>query len=274
MQMTVATTEDPDEALARAWKFLASDPVRHNLILTLLQTRIATGEAGRYWTVRSGGRVAGVVVQSPLDFRATLTPMGEEAVVAVARAIASDGIRLPGINAEAAAAACFAGTWAEVAKTPATPFNGQRIYEMKVLDPPLGVAGTPRQAGSPDRNLLLGWFDTFRAEVAEDPRPNAEAVDRRLAAGQVWLWEDCGATSMAVVTAPVEGVVRVQAVYTPGEARRRGYAAALVGALSARLLEQGWRPILYTDLANPTSNSLYRRIGYRAVAECIGYRFG
>jgi uncharacterized protein len=33
------------------------------------------------------------------------------------------------------------------------------------------------------------------------------------------------------------------------------------------------RCILYTDLGNPTSNSIYRRIGYRAVAECLRYRF-
>jgi predicted GNAT family acetyltransferase len=31
--------------------------------------------------------------------------------------------------------------------------------------------------------------------------------------------------------------------------------------------------MLYTDLANPTSNSIYRRIGYRAVAEVLRYGF-
>jgi uncharacterized protein len=33
------------------------------------------------------------------------------------------------------------------------------------------------------------------------------------------------------------------------------------------------RCILYTDLGNPTSNSVYRRIGYRAVAAALRYRF-
>ena len=33
------------------------------------------------------------------------------------------------------------------------------------------------------------------------------------------------------------------------------------------------RCILYTDLANSTSNSIYRAIGYRAVAEALKYDF-
>jgi predicted GNAT family acetyltransferase len=31
--------------------------------------------------------------------------------------------------------------------------------------------------------------------------------------------------------------------------------------------------MLYTDLANAVSNSIYRRLGYRAVAEVLRYRF-
>jgi hypothetical protein len=46
-----------------------------------------------------------------------------------------------------------------------------------------------------------------------------------------------------------------------------------VAAVSAGVLAAGRRCILYTDLGNPTSNSVYRRIGYRAVVECLRYRF-
>jgi uncharacterized protein len=71
----------------------------------------------------------------------------------------------------------------------------------------------------------------------------------------------------------VGGAVRISGVYTPQECRRLGYAEACVHALSKRLRESGYRCLLYTDLGNPTSNSIYRRIGYRAAGECLRYRF-
>ena len=79
--------------------------------------------------------------------------------------------------------------------------------------------------------------------------------------------------SVAANSEPVEGVVRIQAVYTPPEKRNRGYAGACVADLSKRMLEERYRCILYTDLGNPTSNSVYRRVGYRAVAEALRYHF-
>jgi len=94
-----------------------------------------------------------------------------------------------------------------------------------------------------------------------------------LAAGRVWVWDDGGAKSMAIGSKPVAGVVRVQGVYTSPENRGRGYAGACVYSLSELLVRAGHRSVLYTDLGNPTSNSIYRRIGYRAVAEVIRYRF-
>ncbi|MEX2660100.1 MAG: GNAT family N-acetyltransferase, partial [Acidimicrobiales bacterium] len=72
---------------------------------------------------------------------------------------------------------------------------------------------------------------------------------------------------------PVAGVTRVQAVYTPEERRGCGYASACVAAVSEVALAAGRRCILYTDLGNPTSNGIYRNIGYQAVAEALRYRF-
>jgi predicted GNAT family acetyltransferase len=88
------------------------------------------------------------------------------------------------------------------------------------------------------------------------------------------VWEQrAEAVSMAISREPVQGVVRLSGVYTPPEKRKRGYAAACVHALSKKLREDGYRCVLYTDLGNPTSNSIYRRIGYGAVAEALRYRF-
>ena len=79
--------------------------------------------------------------------------------------------------------------------------------------------------------------------------------------------------AMAGVFDAVAGVARIGPVYTPPDRRGRGYASALVAEVSDAVLTRGQRCILYTDLENPTSNAIYRALGYRAVAEALKYRF-
>jgi predicted GNAT family acetyltransferase len=148
-----------------------------------------------------------------------------------------------------------------------------RLYELLEMGEPPGVAGRLRQAASADRALMIQWTRAFQEEVGEPAEDAERRVDQGLAAGQLWVWDDGESVSMAVARQPVECVVRVAGVYTPASRRKRGYAEAGVHALSKHLREAGYRCILYTDLANPTSNAIYRRIGYRAVAEALRYRF-
>jgi predicted GNAT family acetyltransferase len=274
MELKVTFSDDPAMVLRRAGVFLASQPVLHNLVLSILHARAALGDPGRYWTAIQQDRIVGVVLQSPLTFPATLTPMEPPGATAMADAIAEAGIALPGVNGEAATAARFAGQWSERTKSAATPFQGNRLYELIGIPELPDTDGRLRLAGPGERSLMIFWTRAFQDEIGESGNDTELLVDRMLAAGQMWLWDRSGETvSMAVSREPLYGVVRLSGVYTPPEKRKRGYAAACVGALSAQLREAGYRSILYTDLANPTSNSIYRRIGYRAVAEVLRYRF-
>ncbi len=220
-----------------------------------------------------GGVVAGVVLQSPLTIAATLTPMQANVAATTADAIAASGVALPGVNGEAATAARFAGQWTERVKASAIPFQGLRLYEMlETADRP-DARGAVRLGTTQDRELVLEWAQRFQVEIGEGHGDLSVVVDRWLADGNLWLWEDGGPVSMTVLRDAVEGVVRIAPVFTPAEQRRRGYAAACVYDLSQQILNSGRRAILYTDLGNPTSNSVYRRIGFRAVAEALRYRF-
>jgi predicted GNAT family acetyltransferase len=79
---------------------------------------------------------------------------------------------------------------------------------------------------------------------------------------------------MAGRARPTRSTITVNAVYTPPELRRQGFATAAVAALSRALLAEGYPScVLYTDLANPTSNSIYRRIGYEPVADAVRWFF-
>lgn len=274
MGYTVEQFDDAGSVLEQAGAYLRAEPIRHNLLLTLLSARAASGDPGRYWVVTDdGGAVAGTAFQSPLDFAVALSAMTPEAAQAAAEAVASGKGEVPGVNGEAAPAAAFAGRWTECSNTAATVVGGQRIYEARTVTPPAGVAGNLRLAAPDDRPQVVAWMAGFQSEVGERGEPEA-AVDIRMASDLLWVWDTAdGAVSMAAVTRPVEGVTRVQAVYTPADRRGHGYAAACVAALTQQELDRGHRVCLYTDLGNATSNGVYRRIGYVAVAEALRYRF-
>src|SRR3989475_12376860 len=98
MEPKVLFSEDPAFVIRRADKFLSSEPVLHNLILSILHSRVTQGDPGRYWIALHGDETVGVVVQSPLEYPATLTPMGPRTVMALVVATADAGVTLPGVN--------------------------------------------------------------------------------------------------------------------------------------------------------------------------------
>ena len=178
--------------------------------------------------------------------------------------------------AEAATAAAFAGRWAERCRVPAVPIQGQRIYRLGRLQPPEGVPGRLRQARAEDEAGLVPWVVAFQNETSAGVQGDAEQLlRRRIADGRLWLWELEEPVSMAMATPPMAGSGRIGLVYTPPARRGHGYAAACVAGVSARSLATEAREvILYTELENPTSNGVYRRIGFEAVTEVLWYRFG
>jgi predicted GNAT family acetyltransferase len=275
MPLTVGSTTDPREALAAAGDFLATRPVEHNVHLTILQARIAEPVAGRYWWVERDGATIAYAFQSPLAFHIGITAMDRETAETLVDAVVAGAPDLPGVISDATTAAVFAATWAERAHVPAHPEEAQRIYRLGALVPPRDVPGALRSAAEDDREVLVRWTAAFDDDTgARDRSDPGPEVDRRLRAGRLAVWDHHGAVSMAMTRQPALGVARVSGVYTPPEQRGRGYASACVAALSAAVLASDADTcILYTQLRNPTSNAIYRAIGYEPVGEIVRYGF-
>jgi len=138
------------------------------------------------------------------------------------------------------------------------------------------AVGAARVAARTDCDWLIEAHHAFMVEVGvtENPERIMAAVPRRIDNGHYWIWEDEGATALAAWTPAGDDAARIAPVYTCPDARRRGYATALVAALAHNLLAHGRRRLfLLTDVANPTSNAIYRRIGFRADADIYHFDF-
>jgi predicted GNAT family acetyltransferase len=193
---------------------------------------------------------------------------------------------VPGARGEAAAVAAFGAVWGEVRSVPVVPVEAERLYVLDELRPlaegsPAAAAaatGSARVATDTDAEVVTGLVTGFIADVAaHDPLGDASAAAAALIAGQrLLLWHDDadGPVAMAVAGGIVAGVGRVSRVYVPPARRGRGYAACVTAAVTRRLVDEGLTPVLITQLLNPSANTLYRRLGYRAVGERLSYRFG
>jgi GNAT superfamily N-acetyltransferase len=286
------TTDDVAEFIAVAGEYLWRERARNTVILTVSeQLRVnpasfrpasdaaATGQASRPllgWWADQAGAIGGAFLHTP-PHPLLLTAVPADAAADLAVALTARPLN--GVNGYAEAAGVFAATWR--AATPGgrvTEGRGLRLYRLGELAwPDPAPDGAPRVAADADLPLLAEWFAAFAAEVKETDaeQDQAVAVRDKLSHGGVLVWEASGRpVAVAGVTRPVAGMLRVGPVYTPPERRGHGYASAVTAEVSRRAREAGAEEVLlYTDPANPTSNSIYQRIGYRAVEDRVVLAF-
>ncbi len=195
-----------------------------------------------------------------------------EAVAALARL----SPRLVGIRGSQAVVERFSALWSNATAARAHVHQRQRVHRLDELTAPAAVPGHMRLATEDDRELVRRWRHRFSIDVGEaregTPVPEREA---QLEARRLYLWVTDRPVAMAAWARPTPSGCAINSVFTPEEHRRHGYASALVAALTRGVLDglTGLGPkqftCLHTDLANPTSNGVYARLGYRPVSDSL-----
>ena len=276
-------TADTAGFLAAAGDFLRADPARNTVMLSvtedLLLKAAAPGETLFGWWQPDGEQVRAAFMHTP-DYPLILSRVSGPAAAALARDLTADsgtGRRIPGVNVGQEAADAFAAAWRDGTGDVVAVYRRMRLFRLGELIPPRPwPEGTARLAVGTERDLLARWFGAFAREVGDPPgQDHSQAAVGRLAYGGITVWE-AGGVPVSVVgrTRAVAGMVRVGPVYTPPELRGHGYAGAATAAVSQAALDAGLREVvLYTDLANPTSNALYQRLGYRPVEDRVVLSF-
>jgi GNAT superfamily N-acetyltransferase len=250
-------TNDVERYLAAADGFLRADPVENTVplgVVEALRTRGVTtagaGELFGWW--ESDGDVRGALLLSA-GFPLLLSAMPDALAAELADVLADREVVRTGLAARLQ--------------------MRQRLFRLGRLCRPSAPDGRARVATAADRALVHAWFTAFKDEAGGAGRVDEAAIDDRIGYGGVLLWEVGGeAVALAGRTRVAADMVRIGPVYTPPAHRRRGYGAAVTATLSRDAGAE--HVVLFTDLANPTSNGLYRRLGYEAVSDRLLLRFG
>jgi GNAT superfamily N-acetyltransferase len=280
--MAWTLTGNLDDYLATAGEFLRSRPVHNTIQLVALDSLrvrgpFAFGDVPPLfgWWRPEAGPVTAALMHTP-PFPVLLTRLPPNSAGDLAGDLAGRGRELPGVNAERSDAEAFAAEWSRLTGASWQEFRRSRLFQLGQLTPPSpSPPGAARVAAAADRDLLESWLDAFRQELDDLGGPGHGMIEDRLSHGGLTLWETGGAeVSLAGYARPAEGVVRLGPVYTPPEHRGRGYGGAVTAAVSLAALDAGAaHVVLFTDLANPTSNALYQRLGYQPVEDRVVLKF-
>ncbi|MFD3696506.1 GNAT family N-acetyltransferase [Streptomyces sp. NPDC058646] len=272
--MTWTFTRDLTAYLAAAGPSVAARPVSDTMLLTTadaLERRgpHAFGPADPFfgWWTGADGAVSGALLCTP-PFPVLVGALPQEAARALGAALATEPL-LAGIsafNARRADADVLAGSW----DRPSRCAEENRLYRLAGLRAPdPAPAGRARAATEADLPLLLDWIGAFDQEVGRPGAGSPAALRDRISYGGMLLWEDAGVpVSLASFSRRTGPACRVGPVYTPPGARRRGYAAGVTHAASLAAQAAGASEVLlFTDLADGTSNGVYLRLGYVPVED-------
>jgi predicted GNAT family acetyltransferase len=260
-------TEDVWRFEAAAGEFLRADPAENTVPLVILATMRERG-ADAYGPARFGWwgePVEGVFVQTG-GWPLLLTAMPERAARELPELLQARPLK--GVQGAEGLARAFTAAYG----TPVREETRMRLYRLESLqDPDPLPNGAARVATAGDLDLIFEWGEAFHRDTPGAQTGSRELTADRIEYGGYVLWETGGRpVAMAGRTRVAEGMARVGPVYTPAEHRRQGYGAAATAAVSQVALDAGARTVvLFTDLANPTSNGIYQKIGYRPLSDRV-----
>ena len=275
--LTVERHADAERFLEIAQPWLLEAEVENNLPLGMAlnwRARRST-DSPPYWaTVHDEHGVVGCACRTP-PHPLVLSRMPAGAIAPLVDDVGSVYPSLNGVTGPTTEADAFGRAWiARHGGTSSTRFR-MRLHELTSVSFPTPLpAGSLRKATEADLPLAREWVDEYERDVGLPlaiPDLAQRLIDREL----LFFWVAAGnPRAMVASSRETRSGCALNTVYTPPQFRRSGYATAAVATLSDTLLKAGRRfCCLYTDVANPTSNSIYAKIGYRPVRDDVELDF-
>ncbi len=282
MSLRLEIDQSPADFLRLASPFLEREASLHSMLLSLADRYHKSGAPLHLMArgVDENGecQIAGIQTE---HYRALILSRGSpEHSAFLARALAKQGATLAGVNGPIPSADEFAQAWSAEKHCPQKLISNLRLFELTKVIEPRPAPGAFRRARAEDEKLIFSFYRAFHDEaVPHDPVQSEKSLTENIregtANGHYFLWEDGGEVTCLVASRRETARERwIAPVYTPPRFRGRGYASCLVAEASRWILGGGKVAMLFTNLANPTSNSIYRKVGYAPLADFRHWQFG
>ncbi|WP_186575915.1 GNAT family N-acetyltransferase [Aquibacillus kalidii] len=251
----------------------------NNLPLGLLNRIVTEKTDANLWLVTNQGEVVYAFMQTPPHnvILPDVDGIDTQIVDQVVEFLFDQKVAVPGVLGRDSLAKHFAESWAKKVNVNFELEMEQLIYQLDQVNPYKQLSGKLEKAEHKHASLIKQWLIAF-GEQALEPLSTEEASNmsqRFIKKESVYLWVEQGEpVSMVNQSRKSKSGASINAVFTPDQHKRKGYATAAVAALSQKLLDEGNKfCTLYTDLSNPTSNSIYQKIGYNMVGSSCMYIF-
>lgn len=269
--------------LSRVAPLLEKDEARHELIQGIASRLVNNphvyGSAEPWFCTLSGKTgVCAVAMRTPPHnvLLAHFSGDPDSSARLLVDSISQFSKSIPGVLGEKEIANPFSKYWCDTQRVEIQGKQSQRIYRLVKLNKINLAKGRFRPATEEDEGLVLEWTRAFHDEIfaAVNPDEPVPDITGAIARREVFLWENHMPVSMAVKSRPTRKGMNIGYVYTPPELRRQGYATSCVSMVCRNIFSSGYEfCTLYADLANPVSNSIYQRIGFKEVRDSVMYIF-
>jgi len=232
-------------------------------------------------TVADGCQISLVALMTPpfgITLYAINNKINHDAVKILVEGLIANNIPVPGVVTEKSLAEAFTTAYCSAKSLTHHITMSQRIYELTTVNPNIPKIGRFRPAKEQDLSFLPYWIVDFHSNAGSTTQisDDIEQYKHHIDSGRLHMLEDISGTvvSMTKITREMVSAAGVALVYTPPYFRGHGYASSVVAQISQLWLDKGFtRCVLYTDLANPTSNSIYQKIGYVPICDSLEITF-
>ncbi len=281
-QYQLVKHEDPSNFLSQVSSLLLKNESRNNLVLGLAGAAARNSDPriteAHFWELTKNEMPEGCGIKTSPDRGLLVSVMPEESAREFAKRLVDADFRFPEMVGPRDVVEAMVEEFEKLRGDRFRVAMEQGIYEAKHIIAPSGVEGALSSCHHDEfataYEFILGFLrDCFPGEAKSKQSEEAKKLaELRVENKSLYFWRLANGKAVAMGAEARESPhgSTISYIYTPSSERGKGYGAAVTAAISQLMLDRGKSLCnLFTNLANPTSNSIYQKVGYRRIGDSL-----